>query len=59
MRSLKLQPQGVRANILLLTLYRRTHDSRATEQAASVQRLVQKREENAKALLRTVEVKPY
>lgn len=58
-RSLKLQPDGVRANMALLTLYQRTDDRRAERQAARVQEVIQKREENAKALLRTIEVRPY
>lgn len=57
--SVKLQPDGVRANMTLLALYRRTADKRADDQATRVRELIQKREEYAKALLRTIDVRPY
>ena len=58
-RSLKLQPDGVRANMTLLTLYQRTDDQRAAEQAKHVKEVIKKRDEESKALLRTIEVRPY
>ncbi|MFN7995569.1 MAG: tetratricopeptide repeat protein [Bryobacteraceae bacterium] len=59
MHALKLQPDGVRANMTLFNLYHRTHDKRESDQSLRVRELIQKREENAKELLRTIEVRPY
>jgi tetratricopeptide (TPR) repeat protein len=58
-RSLKLQPDGIRANMVLLTLYQRTGDRHADAQSARVDEVVKKGEESAKALLRTIEIRPF
>jgi tetratricopeptide (TPR) repeat protein len=57
--SLEIQPEGVRANMVLLSLYQQTQDKRTKDQSARVRELIKKRDENAKALLRTIEVRPY
>ena len=45
--------------MVLLMLYQRTGDKRTDKQAARVDEVIKKREETAKAFLRTIEIRPY
>jgi tetratricopeptide (TPR) repeat protein len=58
-RALELDPESHRANLHLLRLYLATRDPRADQQAKRVQEISDKRAENARLLLRTIEVRPY
>ncbi len=58
-RALHLDPEHYRANLHLLTLYRRTRDPRADAQAEKFKHVREAQFENLKLLMRTVEVRPY
>jgi len=57
--SLKLQPDGRRANMTLLTYFRKAGDPRAKEQAKRFAEINKRRSQRAKLLLRTIEARPY
>ena len=51
--------QGIfSANEQLLALYKRTHDSRAAEQAQLLKKLDEDRSKRAELMLRTIEFRP-
>jgi tetratricopeptide (TPR) repeat protein len=58
-RALEIDPQHYNANFNLLTLYSRTKDPRAPEQAAKFEEIKKRREEKAQDFLRVIEVRPY
>jgi tetratricopeptide (TPR) repeat protein len=58
-RALEIDPQHYNANFNLLTLYSRTKDPRAVEQATKFEQLKQRREERAQDFQRVIEVRPY
>jgi tetratricopeptide (TPR) repeat protein len=58
-RALSLDPESFQANSALLALFQRTHDSRAVEQAARLQKLDSERSRRWELMLRNIEVKPY
>jgi tetratricopeptide (TPR) repeat protein len=58
-RALALDPDSFHANSVLLALYQRTHDSRAVEQAARLQKLDAARSQRRELMLRAIEVKPF
>ena len=58
-RAIELDPESRRANLVLLSYYRRTRDPRAAEQKARFQQLQKKLAERARMYLRTVVAKPY
>jgi tetratricopeptide (TPR) repeat protein len=58
-RALEIDPQHYNANFNLLTLYSRTKDPRAVEQATKFEQIKKKREEKAQDFLRAIEVRPY
>lgn len=57
-RSLALSSDGLRANMVLLSLYQRTRDRELKEQVKRVKELQSRRSETAKQLLRTIEARP-
>jgi tetratricopeptide (TPR) repeat protein len=58
-RALALDPESFQANSALLALFQRTHDPRATEQAARLQKLDSERSRRWELMLRNIEVKAY
>jgi tetratricopeptide (TPR) repeat protein len=58
-RAIDLDPQHYNANFSLLTLYSRTKDPRAAEQATKFEQLKKRREERAQDFLRVIDVRPY
>ncbi|MGA7413690.1 MAG: tetratricopeptide repeat protein [Bryobacteraceae bacterium] len=58
-RALSLDPDSFQANNTLLIVYQRTHDPRAGEQKAHLQKLDEERSERQELMLRSIEVKPY
>jgi tetratricopeptide (TPR) repeat protein len=58
-RALEIDPQHYNANFNLLTLYSRTKDPRALEQATKFEQIKKRREEKAQDFLRVIEVRPY
>lgn len=58
-RAIELDPESRRANLVLLSYYRRTRDPRAAEQKERFQQLQKKLAERARMYLRTVVAKPY
>jgi tetratricopeptide (TPR) repeat protein len=58
-RALEIDPQHYNANFNLLTLYSRTKDPRAAEQAAKFEQIKKRREAKVQDFLRTIEVRPY
>ena len=58
-RALSLDPESYQANSALLALFQRTHDSRAVEQSAHLQKLDSERSRRWELMLRNIEVKPY
>ena len=57
--ALKLDPEQYRANLYLLTLYRRLRDPLATAQEAKFKQLREKQFEKLKFFMRTIQVRPY
>ena len=58
-RALSISPDSFQANSVLLALYQRTHDPRATEQSARIQKLDEMRDKERELMLRSIEVKPF
>jgi tetratricopeptide (TPR) repeat protein len=56
--ALELDPNSYTANLSLLILYQRTHDSRADAQALRFDENKKQRAQRAKEFLRTIEVRP-
>jgi tetratricopeptide (TPR) repeat protein len=56
LRALAIDPDHYAANLNLMTLYQRTRDKRADEQAKRFEEVRRKRAETAKLALRTIEV---
>jgi tetratricopeptide (TPR) repeat protein len=57
-RSLKLRPENVRANMVLLALYQKTSDPREAEQKKRLEAAQAQRAEKIQQLLRTIEARP-
>jgi tetratricopeptide (TPR) repeat protein len=57
-RALEIAPNHYAANFNLLTLYARTRDEREAEQSARFEEVKKLREENAREILRMIEVRP-
>jgi tetratricopeptide (TPR) repeat protein len=57
--ALKLDPENYLANRTLMKLYQLTGDPRFKDQAALLKKLIQKNDERAKLLQRTIEVRPW
>jgi tetratricopeptide (TPR) repeat protein len=58
-RALEIAPNHYAANFNLLTLYARTKDERESAQSARFEEVKQLREENAREILRMIEIRPY
>jgi len=58
-RALSLDPKSFQANSALLAMYQKTHDSRAEEQSARLQKLDEARSKRQELMFRSIEVKPY
>lgn len=58
-RAIVLDPENHRANLQLLRLYQRAGDPRAEAQARRFEQVDQKRSEKTKAILRTLQLRPY
>jgi tetratricopeptide (TPR) repeat protein len=57
-KALKLNPESYLANLNLMTLYQRTKNPKAEEQAKRFEQVKEERAQRAKEFLRTIEVKP-
>lgn len=57
-KALKLNPESYLANLNLMTLYQRTKNPKAEEQAKRFDLVKEERAKRAKEFLRTIEVKP-
>ncbi len=57
--ALSIRPDSFQANSVLLAVYQRTHDPRAAEQSARIQKLDEERGKAMELMLRSIEVKPY
>lgn len=58
-RALALDPESFQANSALLALYQKTHDARAAEQSARLQKMDEDRSQRQQLMFRSIEVKPY
>lgn len=58
-QALEIDSQHYNANFNLLTLFSRTKDPRATEQATKFDEIKKRREERAQDFMRGIEVRPY
>ena len=58
-RALSLDPKSFQANSALLAMYQKTHDSRAEEQSARLQKLDEARSKRQELMFRSIEVRPY
>jgi tetratricopeptide (TPR) repeat protein len=58
-QALALDPENFQANSALMALYQKTHDPRAEQQSARLQKLDQERSKRQQLMYRSIEVKPY
>ena len=58
-RALSLDPESFQANSALLAMYQKTHDARADEQSARLQKLDEARSQRQELMFRSLEVKPF